>query len=325
VCAIGLRVDDVPAALARAQALRINTYSQPVGTGEHAIPALRGVGGSLLYLVEAHNAAEIWSSEFEPVTGVTAQSDAGLIDIDHVSQVMPFEDMLSWLLFYGALFDLHKTPLVEVADPRGLVQTQAMESPDRLLRIVLNASAAQQTLSSRFLDKYMGAGVQHLTFRSNDIFESAARMRDLGVDLLPIPVNYYHDLESRFALKPGAQGWLRFTVGNEVRELPFGPLAKGDPTVDAHWASLAPASPAVDAVRAWLDQPAGERKADDPALTVELGQAIVERIGANQAVPPAERDEAAHLFVSLSEMRVSRNDRIPLARIAWASSSSRSF
>jgi 4-hydroxyphenylpyruvate dioxygenase len=202
VCAIGLRVDDVPAALARAQALRINTYSQPVGTGEHAIPALRGVGGSLLYLVEAHNAAEIWSSEFEPVTGVTAQSDAGLIDIDHVSQVMPFEDMLSWLLFYGALFDLHKTPLVEVADPRGLVQTQAMESPDRLLRIVLNASAAQQTLSSRFLDKYMGAGVQHLTFRSNDIFESAARMRDLGVDLLPIPVNYYHDLESRFALKP---------------------------------------------------------------------------------------------------------------------------
>jgi hypothetical protein len=82
----------------------------------------------------------------------------------------------------------------------------------------------------------------------------------------------------RFALKPGAQGWLRFTVGNEVREQPFGPLAKGDPTVDAHWASLAPASPAVDAVRAWMDQPAGERKADDPALVASLTRVEAERV-----------------------------------------------
>jgi len=77
-----------------------------------------------------------------------------------------------------------------------------MESPDRGLRILLNASTAQQTLSSRFLDKFMGAGVQHLTFRTPDIFASADRMRRLGVDLLPIPRNYYEDLAARFALEP---------------------------------------------------------------------------------------------------------------------------
>lgn len=203
VCAIGLKVDDVSAALTRAQALRINTYSQPVGTGEHAIPALRGVGGSLLYLVEAGSADNIWHTEFEPVAIEPNKIDGALAAIDHVSQVMPYEDMLSWLLFYGSLLDLNKTPLVEVADPRGLVQTQAMESPDQGLRIVLNASAAQQTLSSRFLDKYMGAGVQHLTFRTNDIFSAASRMRQLGIDLLPIPANYYVDLAARFDLEPG--------------------------------------------------------------------------------------------------------------------------
>ena len=57
----------------------------------------------------------------------------------------------------------------------------------------------------------------------------------------------------RFSLAPGAQGWLRFTVGAEVREMSFGPLASGESTVDARWPELIPASVAVDAMREWLD------------------------------------------------------------------------
>jgi 4-hydroxyphenylpyruvate dioxygenase len=172
-----------------------------VDSGERSIPALRGVGGSLLYLVAADSSPDIWAQEFEP-TAAAGTTDTGLVGIDYISQVMPYEEMLSWLLFYGSLLDLDKTPLVEVADPLGLVQTQAMESPDLGLRIVLNASSAQHTLSARFLDKYMGAGVQHLTLRSDDIFQTAAQMRRLGVDLLSIPRNYYDDLAARFALDP---------------------------------------------------------------------------------------------------------------------------
>lgn len=82
----------------------------------------------------------------------------------------------------------------------------------------------------------------------------------------------------RFALKPGARGWLRFTVGKEMRELAFGPLAKGNPTVDARWSELAPASPAVDAVRAWLDLPEADRKANDPALQAGLSRPDAERV-----------------------------------------------
>ncbi|MFM1887300.1 MAG: hypothetical protein RL026_2457 [Pseudomonadota bacterium] len=205
VCALGLRVDDVAGAMARAQALRIPAYSQPVGPGERDIPALRGVGGSLLYFVGENEAADVWSGEFEslePAPGAPPAPDAGLKTVDYISQVMPYEEMLSWLLFYGSLLDLAKSPLVEIADPLGLVQLQAMESPDRGLRILLNASAAQQTLSTRFLDKYHGAGVQHLTFSTDDIFATADRMRRLGVDLLAIPRNYYDDLLARFALDP---------------------------------------------------------------------------------------------------------------------------
>jgi len=80
----------------------------------------------------------------------------------------------------------------------------------------------------------------------------------------------------RFNLKPGTGGWLRFTVGDEIREIPFGPLAKGASTVDAVWADLSPGSEALDSVRAWLALPAVERPADAPALRNALTRAEAE-------------------------------------------------
>lgn len=74
----------------------------------------------------------------------------------------------------------------------------------------------------------------------------------------------------RFPLKPGAKGRLFFTVGEETRELPFGPLNGADPTVDAPWSELKPCTPAISAIHRWLATPAAERKTDDPALTTAL-------------------------------------------------------
>jgi 4-hydroxyphenylpyruvate dioxygenase len=70
--------------------------------------------------------------------------------VDHVAQTMQHEEMLSWLLYYLSLFDVSKTPVVQVADPLGLVQSQAIESAEGGLRIALNASTSSQTLSARF-------------------------------------------------------------------------------------------------------------------------------------------------------------------------------
>jgi len=103
----------------------------------------------------------------------------------------------------------------------------------------------------------------------------------------------------RFHLKPGAQGWLRFTVGEEVREMPFGPVDAGDPTVDARWGDLQPASASVDAVRAWLDRAAADRAADAAALTAPLSKTEAERVLAMLAADrlatlSAERAEEVH-------------------------------
>ena len=66
---------------------------------------------------------------------------------------MHYDEMLSWLLFYGSLLDVSKTPQLDVIDPGGIVRSQAIQSPDGALRIALNASQSQQTLSSRFLTR----------------------------------------------------------------------------------------------------------------------------------------------------------------------------
>jgi 4-hydroxyphenylpyruvate dioxygenase len=200
VCAIGLSVVGVDAALERAKGLSIQQFSQSVGPGELLIPSVRGVGGSLIYFVEAGSEEKVWVQEFIPVESDLSCCDIGIENIDHIAQTTRVEEFLGWLLYYLTLFDVQKTAQVEIADTLGLVQSQAVESPNQAMRITLNGSLGQNTLSSRFVQNYIGAGVQHIAFRTSDIFAAAKAARANGLDMLDIPRNYYDDLEARFGL-----------------------------------------------------------------------------------------------------------------------------
>jgi 4-hydroxyphenylpyruvate dioxygenase len=200
VCALGLSVEDVPSALRRAEGLRIGQFMPRAEPGEPPLPALVGVGGSLIYLMEAGTESDVWDREFETVAGVGRAPGAGLLRVDHIAQTMEYEQMLSWLLYYTSLFELSKAPAVQIADPLGLVQSQAIESPEGGVRFTLNGSASQQTLSARFLHGFHGAGIQHIALATTDILASARRLKALGLATLPIPRNYYEDLEARFEL-----------------------------------------------------------------------------------------------------------------------------
>jgi 4-hydroxyphenylpyruvate dioxygenase len=202
VCAIGLSVPDVPGALARAEALSIPRFEQSVGPGEMQIPSVRGVGGSLIYFIEQGSEEEVWATEFDLLEDPSA-TGIGLETIDHIAQTTFYEEFLSWILYYVTLFDVTKTVQLQIPDPLGLVQSQAVESRDTSLRITLNSSIAQQTLSSRFLTKYMGAGVQHIAFSCPDVFAAAEQARANGLEMLEISRNYYDDLEARFGLDAG--------------------------------------------------------------------------------------------------------------------------
>lgn len=200
VCAIGLAMDDVPGALARADALKVPRFEQAIGPDEWPIPSVRGVGGSLLYFVDAATRDAMWAHEF-PIA-LEPAVPGQLSGIDHVAQTMQFEEFLSWQLFYVSLLDMAKTPQIEIADPMGLVQSQAVESADGSVRFTLNGSLAHQSLSSRFIQNYFGAGVQHVAFACTDIFATVDAAIAAGIERLEIPRNYYDDLEARWGLDP---------------------------------------------------------------------------------------------------------------------------
>jgi 4-hydroxyphenylpyruvate dioxygenase len=205
VCAIALRVDDINRTMARAEALDTTPFHQPVGTDEMKIPAIRGVGGSLLYFLDPGTSN--WDQDFSPIVDDVGSNH--LNSVDHISQSMPYEQMLSWQQFYTGIFHLQRSPQLEIADPLGLVQSQAILNPDKTFRIVLNGSVATRTMSARFLTEFFGAGVQHIAFECDDIFETVAGMRSAGASFLKIPDNYYDDVESRFELDPAVATRMR--------------------------------------------------------------------------------------------------------------------
>ncbi|RDI94669.1 sugar phosphate isomerase/epimerase and 4-hydroxyphenylpyruvate domain-containing protein [Meiothermus sp. QL-1] len=191
VCALGLEVTHLPQALARAQAYRVPTLAP----GDWPLPALPGLEGSLLYLLEPTSP---WLAELEPLA--PPPEVPHLLRIDHLAQVMPPAQLLSWRLFYRSVLGLEPRDLTEIPDPQGLIESQALESPDGRLRLVLNASQHHETLAARFLSAYYGGGVQHIALETQDIFATLEALRQNGLETLPIPENYYLDLEARYGL-----------------------------------------------------------------------------------------------------------------------------
>ncbi len=208
--ALALVVDDAAAAYRRALALDAEPFFQPVAEGELELPAIRGVGGGVIYLIDDKSALGRFSEiDFEPVTDSDDGGDAGLLHVDHVAQTVAFDEMLTWLLFYTSIFEAAKTPMVDIIDPGGVVRSQVVENDTGALRITMNGAENRRTLAGHFIAEKFGSGIQHLAFATDDIFATAASLRKFGFKSLHISPNYYDDIEARFGLDPNLTDRLR--------------------------------------------------------------------------------------------------------------------
>ena len=201
VCDVGLRVENAAATLARAKMLGAQVFTQPVGPGELEIPAIRGAGGSIMHFIDSHSdLARVWDIEFKPVQQEPSVATAGLTKIDHIAQTMDYGELLTWLLFYTSIFETHKTAMVDVPDPSGLIRSQAIENRDGSLRITLNGAENRRTIAGHFITETFGSAIQHVAFSTNDIFATAAQLKQRNFGPLEISANYYDDLEARWGL-----------------------------------------------------------------------------------------------------------------------------
>ena len=207
--AVGIRVADAKATVARATALGAKVFAQPVAEGELEIPAIRGVGGGLIYFLDSGSElGSVWDQEFVPEPG-SGGGGCGLIRVDHVAQTMNYDEMLTWVLFYRSIFDVRKSPMVDVLDPAGLVRSQVVENAAGTLRLTLNGAENSRTFAGQFVTKTFGSSIQHIAFASADIFATAEAMGARGFAQLRFPSSYYDDLDARFGLDPALLARLR--------------------------------------------------------------------------------------------------------------------
>ena len=210
VCDMGLRVSDADQTVARAMRLGAPAFSQPVGAGELDIPAIKGVGGSVVHFIdEKSDLHRVWDIEFDAVPKAEAIPPAGLRRIDHIAQTMRYQEMQSWLTYYTSTFEMEKAQVVDVADPSGVILSQALASREGEVRLNLNGAGERRTFAGAFLADQVGAGVQHIAFLSDDIFETSGHLEAAGFTRLNIPSNYYDDLAVTFSLAPDLVDHLR--------------------------------------------------------------------------------------------------------------------
>lgn len=197
ICAIGLRVKDAPEAHARALELGAEPHTGPVGPMELNIPAIKGIGGSVIYLVDRYGDRSIYDVDFRPVEARPDRSVVGLFEIDHLTHNVHAGQMDVWASFYERIFNFHEIRRFDIRGKQTGLVSRAMESPCGKIKIPINEPTEQASQIQEYLDAYRGEGIQHLALSCRDIYASVEQLCARGVRFLDTPDAYYEALDAR--------------------------------------------------------------------------------------------------------------------------------
>ncbi len=203
-CALALSTADPLAALARAEALGCMRLSGQVGAGELDIPAVSAPDGSLLYFCgPPQGGRHAFEADF--VVDTDSLRDlpaAGAARIDHIVQAAPGGQVEPWVLFQRAVLGLLPQRNTVLHDPYGVIRSREIESADKRVRYSLMVSERDNTVVSRSVSRYGGAGVQQVAIAVENLIDVVAQLRRRGAPMLPVPDNYYDDLAAKYDLEP---------------------------------------------------------------------------------------------------------------------------
>ena len=214
VCAIAFRVHDAKAAYERAVSLGAWGYAGKAGPGELNIPAIKGIGDSLIYFVDrwrGKGGAQpgdignigFFDVDFEALPGVSAQEALhpfghGLTYIDHLTHNVHRGRMGEWADFYERLFNFREIRYFDIEGQVTGVKSKAMTSPCGKIRIPINEEGKENPGQiQEYLDMYKGEGIQHIAMGSDDLYQSVDGLRASGVRLLDTIDTYYELVDKR--------------------------------------------------------------------------------------------------------------------------------
>jgi 4-hydroxyphenylpyruvate dioxygenase len=196
--AMAFRVKDAARAFALAVERGASPVSGPVGPMELNIPAIQGIGGSNLYLIDRYGAKAIYDVDFVPIEGAPqAVAGVGLTYIDHLTHNVHRGQMGRWAEFYERIFNFREIRYFDIEGAQTGLISKAMTSPCGKIRIPLNESRDDHSQIEEFLKDYRGEGIQHIALGTGDIYAAVETMGARGVKFQESPDTYYEQLDGR--------------------------------------------------------------------------------------------------------------------------------
>jgi 4-hydroxyphenylpyruvate dioxygenase len=198
-CAMAFRVRDAAYAWRRALSLGAKPFQAQIGPMELAIPAIEGIGGSVIYLVDRYGPHSIYDVDFVPDDARLglAHEGVGLSAIDHVTHNVFRGNMDKWAGFYERLFNFREIRYFDIEGKLTGLKSRAMTSPCGKIRIPINESADEKSQIEEYLDAYRGEGIQHIALSAADIYRSVEMLRKQGVAFQDTPEAYYEAIDTR--------------------------------------------------------------------------------------------------------------------------------
>ena len=198
VCAMGFRVKNANEAYEHALKNGGKAYTAENETNIYDIPAIYGVGNSLIYFVDDTNNQPNYAKQFPELTSASIpNNNAGLTYLDHVTHNLYRGNMEVWADFYTNIFNFREIRYFDIEGKLTGLKSKAMTSPCGKIRIPLNESSDDKSQIEEFLKDFNGEGIQHIALGTNDIYQSVEKLHANGIDFLDTPDTYFDLIEKR--------------------------------------------------------------------------------------------------------------------------------
>jgi 4-hydroxyphenylpyruvate dioxygenase len=194
--AMAFRVKDARFAFEEAVKRGAEPVTGKVGPMELNIPAIRGIGGANLYLVDRYGAQEIYDVDFVAVSDA-ADHSVGLHTLDHLTHNVGRGQIARWADYYERIFGFREIRFFDITGAKTGLFSKAMTAPDNKIRIPLNESQDEHSQIEEFLRAYNGEGIQHIALATDDIFATVDQLKANGLAFQDSPDTYFDLIDKR--------------------------------------------------------------------------------------------------------------------------------
>lgn len=210
ICVLGAEVEDVAQAyeevVGRGARSAVAPQTFKTADGEVTIAEVYTPADFRYRFVSRKNADGKMISDFKKsaffLEGITVSrmespSPTGLHRIDHLTNNIDMGQFNIWLDYYTKIFGFKAVRRFNIKTGRTGLLSDVVQSECGRIKVPINEATEKESQVQEFVDRFKGAGVQHLAFASTDIISGLRTYRERGFKFLSVPSTYYDVVPKR--------------------------------------------------------------------------------------------------------------------------------